>query len=78
MVDSKNKYYLRKRQLGSKMVMESIWSKYDFVYSSIFMIFRIPEGNPESYYYSDRNDLLRNDLLNNRVGSLCMKNKWEF
>jgi len=58
--------------------MESIWSKYDFAYSSIFMIFRIPNGNPESYYYLDRPDLLSKDLFSNQVGNLCKKNKWEF
>lgn len=78
MVDSKNKYYLRKRQLGSKMVMESIWSKYDFSYSSVFMIFNFRGGYPAAYYYSDRPDLLSKDLFANQVGRLCKKNKWEF
>lgn len=78
MVDSKNKYYLRKKQLGSRSVIESLLSKYDFAYSSVFMIFDFMGGYPVAYYYSDRPDLLSKDLLSNQVGSLCKKNRWEF
>lgn len=78
MVDSKNNYYLRKKQRGSKSVIESIWSIYDFASSSVFMIFQLPSGNQELYYYSGRPDFLSKDLFNNRVRSLCIKTKWEF